>query len=102
MAEPLAEEKKQEWRDKFQKQRESGLSIKHWCRNNHITTQSFYYWRVRLFPEPTLSHSQFKEITDSKDVGIYIEYKGIHIHIDKHFDPATLKKCLSALKEIPC
>ena len=102
MVEPLSEEKRQEWRNQFQKQRESGLSIKQWCRENRITTQSFYYWRVRLFPKPPLSRSQFKEVVDLKDVGISIEYKGIHIHLEKHFDSMTLKKCLSVLMEIKC
>lgn len=102
MANPLSEEKKQEWRDKFQKQRESGLTIKRWCLENHLTPQAFYYWRARLFPKPALSRSQFTEITHSKDVGLSIQYKSFQIRLERHFDPLTLKKCLSILKEIPC
>jgi hypothetical protein len=102
MVESLSEERKQKWRDKFQKQKASGLSIKQWCRENQITTQAFYYWRVRLFPKQALNRSQFTEITDSKDIGLSIEYKGIYIHLTKHFDSLTLKKCLAVLKEIKC
>lgn len=102
MAEPLSEEKKQEWRNKFQKQRESGLSIKQWCSENKTATQAFYYWRVKLFPKPALTRSQFTEIVDSKDMSIVIEYKNIRIRLDKHFDPLTLKKCLEVLEDIKC
>ena len=55
-----------------------------------------------IFPKPPLSRSQFKEVVDLKDVGISIEYKGIHIHLEKHFDSMTLKKCLLVLMEIKC
>ena len=64
MAKPLSTEKQQQWREKFQKQRDSGLSIKQWCHDNCITTQSFFYWRARLFPTPDLSRFHFKEIPD--------------------------------------
>ena len=102
MAQPLSEEKKQHWREQFQKQRDSGLSIKQWCYENQITEHAFYYWRARLLPKPTLSRSQFTEIADSKNVGISIEYKDMSIRLDSNFDPLTLKKCLAVLREIPC
>ena len=101
MANPLSEEKQQQWREKFQTQRDSGLSIKQWCRENHITPQAFYYWRVRLFPTPDLSRSQFTEISDMKG-GLSIEYKGISIHLHRNFDPITLKRCLTVLQEVKC
>lgn len=102
MAKHPSEAKKQAWREKFQQQRTSGLSIKHWCRENRITTQAFYYWRTRLFPNPALSRSQFTEIVDSKHEILSIQYKGFQIQLDKHFDPLTLKKCLFILQEITC
>ena len=102
MAKPPSEEKRRAWREKFQQQRTSGLSIKQWCFENHIATQAFYYWRTKLFPKPALSRSQFTEIVDSKHEILSIQYKDFQIQLDKHFDPLTLKKCLLILQEITC
>ena len=102
MPEPLSEEKKQEWKDRIQKQHESGLSIKCWCEKNDVSSRVFYYWRFKLSQKTSLTRSQFTEITDSRDVGISIECNGVRIHLEKHFDALILKRCLSILKEIKC
>lgn len=26
----------------------SGLSVKRWCKENHVSSPSFYYWKKRL------------------------------------------------------
>lgn len=98
MPKPISEEKKIEWETKIRLQRESGLSIERWCRQNQSTPCSFYYWRDRLFPKTQLTRSCFTELPADKGTGIVIEYQGIRIIIDKAFDPAALRSCLMALR----
>ena len=102
MPKPSSPEKKLEWEEKIRQQRESGLSIERWCRQNQILPHTFHYWKDRLFPKPPLTRSCFTELSPKQGTGICIEYHGIRIHIDKSFDPATLKSCMSALKGISC
>jgi hypothetical protein len=107
MTQSSISEKKLEWEEKVRQQRESGLSITRWCRQNQIPSNTFRYWKDKLFPRAQLTRSCFTELPvsreiDSRETGISIEYRGVRIHIDKHFDPSTLKSCLSVLKGVPC
>jgi hypothetical protein len=102
MSKPLPPEKRLEWEEKIRKQQESGLSMEKWCNQHQIPSHRFYYWKERLFPKPPLNRSCFAELPDSKNTGIAIEYRGLQIRLDKHFDSAALKRCLSALMEIKC
>jgi hypothetical protein len=36
-------EKRLEWETKLRQQKESGLSVDRWCRENQVTSTSFYY-----------------------------------------------------------
>lgn len=85
------------WEERIQKQKASGLTIQHWCRDNQIPIYLFYAWKRRLSPK-TLSRGCFIEIAEAKDVGITIEMNGISIRLEKHFDAATLKRCLETLR----
>ena len=98
MSQPSSLEKKQEWKNLIHKQKESGLPVKCWCRENKISFSKFYYWKKRLLSKP-LSRLCFTELTDKKTAGIIIECKGAYIYLDRCFDPLTLKRCLSALEE---
>ena len=103
MPKPISPEKKLEWQEKIRQQRESGLTIDKWCRQNHLPPHLFYYWKNRLFPRNQLTRSCFTELSsDNQGTGISIEYQGVRIHLDKDFDPSTLKSCLSALRGVSC
>ena len=102
MSKPPSSEKQLEWEEKFSKQRESGLSIDRWCRENQVPPHAYYYWKERLFPKPPSSRLSFTELSNAKETGITIEYRNLRIRLDKHFDPAVLKQCLSVLMEIRC
>lgn len=103
MPKPISPEKKLEWQEKIRQQRESGLSIDRWCLQNHLPPHIFYYWKSRLFPKAPLTHSCFTELpAGNQGTGICIEYRGVRIHLDRDFDPSTLKSCLSTLRGIPC
>lgn len=102
MPKPISPERKFEWEEKIRQQRESGLSIEPWCRQNQITPHTFYYWKNRLFPKTPLTRDCFAELPAAQGTGITLEYRGVRIHVDRCFDPAALKSCLSALKGIVC
>ena len=36
-------EKRLEWETKLRQQKESGLSVDRWCRENQVTSTAFYY-----------------------------------------------------------
>jgi hypothetical protein len=109
MPKSFSEHKKQQWKENILKQRESGLSVAVWCRENNFNNHCFKYWQKKLFPK-ILDSSAFTEIKDKKNsenfirkgVGITIEYQGIHIHLDKYFDSSVLRQCLEVLRGIAC
>jgi hypothetical protein len=101
MSKPLSPEQRLEWETRIRKQMESGLSVDRWCRENQIRPHAFYYWKERLFPK-SLSRSHFSEILRPKTTGISLECRGVVLRVDPHFDPATLRRCLSILMDPRC
>ena len=109
MAKPFSEEKKQLWKKNILKQRESGLSVVAWCRENNFNAHTFGYWQGKLFPKK-LESSNFTEIKDKtssedsnlKRAGIMLEYQRIHIHLDKDFDSSVLRQCLEVVRGAAC
>ena len=98
MPKPISVEKKIEWEARIHQQRESGLSIDRWCRQNQLTSCSFHYWKNRFQPKRELTRSCFAELPIDQGTGIAMEYQGIRILIDKSFDSTTLRNCLSILR----
>jgi len=97
----LSSAKRLEWKKQICRQQESGLSIERWCRENKIAPHLFHYWKARVFP-PVISKANFIEVKDKSTTGVAIEYLGFRLLVDRHFDPLTLKRCLSLLKEVKC
>jgi diketogulonate reductase-like aldo/keto reductase len=101
MAQPFSEELKHQWKENILKQRQSKLSMASWCRQNGIAVHTFYYWQSRLFP-PVLTRSTFTEAIEEKNkstTGIVLEYHGFNIHLNEHFNPSVLKKCVEVLRK---
>lgn len=85
------------WTRWLKEQKESGLSISAWCKNNHIKTGRFFYWKNRVFPKK--EKITFTEIK-IKASPITIESGNLSIRIDPGCDLMVLKDILSVLKEI--
>jgi hypothetical protein len=94
-------EKIRAWKERILQQKSSGLSIERWCRENQVVVCQFYYWKSKLFLK-RIDASSFTELVDTKNTGINIEYNGMRIHLDPNFDAATLKRCLSVIREGKC
>ncbi len=95
------EEKKRQWQERIEQQRESGLSINRWCQENAISVSQFYYWKSRICPT-TIKRASFTEVVDAESKGITIECGGVQMHLSKDFDALTLKRCLAVLQEGTC
>lgn len=98
-----------QWKERVKNQRESGLTIAAWCRQNNFTSHTFYYWRDKFSPKATIKRENFKEIAERQIVdnenhqsGVCVQYQEFCIHLDQGFNMATLKQCLRALKELQC
>ena len=44
-----ADQNLQLWSNRVQERRNSGKSVKEWCRENDIAPGSFYYWQSKIF-----------------------------------------------------
>lgn len=97
------------WRERVANQIQSGLSITNWCRQNNISTHTFYYWRGKFFPKTSISRIDFKEIpaqqkdiSQSKKTGVSLQYQEFCILLDQQFDVETFERCMKALKGLQC
>lgn len=109
MPKPFHETIRDQWKERVLDQRQSGLSIAVWCRQNNFTPHTFYYWRDRLFPKPPIHRTDFKEISELQNTnpqdyksGICLRYQEFCVYLDQGFDVGALKQCLKALKESLC
>lgn len=101
MTKTISAEKRSFWEAKIQEQKSSGLSIIEWCQQCGITRSCFHYWKSRLY-ESVLTPDSFTELSSIQESGIFFEYKGIRIFVEKSFDIPTLTHCLLALRGLPC
>lgn len=107
MARACFETKRRDWAEKvcLQKESDPAVSIAAWCREHKIDYKAFLYWKKRLESNSptTLDRSSFTELSEvSATAGITIEYRSVHIRLEKNFDSAVLVKCLQAIKEAVC
>jgi len=90
----------QEWQQRILACQNSGMSIKAWCRENGISTGS-YYFHLRKIRESVLEENQIVSLDPPKPVsssGIRIESGGITITLPENAAPELLTAVLSALK----
>jgi len=98
------------WRDVIRRQKISGLSIAHFCRQEGLAQASFYNWRKKLAaenPGPPQNPSPFLELqlprlTNSTPCEIVLP--GCRVVVPPGFDPDCLRQLLEVLgqEEEPC
>ncbi len=98
MSESSPKNQKKEWGERICKQRESGLCIEEWCRQNKLSSHIFHYWKKRLFPKKESNKASFTELLDVKGCIIDIQYRDAKLRVES----PTLKQCLQILTEIKC
>lgn len=86
------------------------------CRRNHLSTKSFYKWRIRLSAElPENKRSDISAlllvpaaslptapIDRGRDSGVSVESGGLRICLSCGFDDATLRRVLEVAGVRPC
>lgn len=90
----------QEWQQRILDCQSSGMSVKAWCRENGISTGS-YYFHLRKIRESVLEGNQIVALEKPKPVsssGIRIESGSITITLPGNAAPEQLTAVLSALK----
>ncbi len=93
-------QKKQHWQATFEQQKQSGVTIAIFCKNNKITISSFYAWKKRLSqeisgkPTSTTSHQLVPLIiTDSDAASASLTLttpNGYQLAFDEQLSPERL------------
>ena len=93
------------WADRISACRNSGLSVKAWCKENAVCEQTYYKWQKKIFNMAKAQHeSQFAEITPvmcgsrNSQIALSIHAGGITADIHTGADPTTVEAVLRILK----
>lgn len=98
------ENKLAEWAVRISECRNSGQSVKTWCRENGICEQTYYRWQKRLFEISKAEQGvQFAEVTrlqsvHSGKVAVTIRLGEMEADIHSGADAATVETVLRILK----
>ena len=90
----------QDWQQRILDCQSSGMNVKAWCRENGISTSS-YYFHLRRIRESVLEENQLVSIGKPSSVsseGIRIETGNIRVTLPETVSPEQLTAVLSALK----
>ena len=93
------------WAERISACRNSGLSVKTWCKENSVCEQTYYKWQKRLFSMAKAQQElQFAEVTpvmamsSNCQIAISIHAGGIAADIHNGADPTTVESVLRILK----
>ena len=98
------ENKLAEWAVRISECRNSGQSVKTWCRENGICEQTYYRWQKHLFEMTKAEQEvQFAEITRARSVhpgsvAVTIRLGKMEADIHSGADAATVETVLRILK----
>ncbi len=97
------------WRQRLREWRQSGLSVREFCRVHGLSEPSFYAWRRELTRRNAIPSATFVpvEVTAGDSVGpssiLEIVVPGQRcIRVRPGFDAATLRQLLAVLEDQPC
>lgn len=101
MAKPASEDKKLEWKNLIEQQRQSGLSVEKWCRQFQIPPYTFRYWKEKLFSK-LFQKTSFTELNMKRPGAISLQAPGIYIRIGSDCDLNLRKQLFALLAEVSC
>jgi hypothetical protein len=101
MSKALSEEKKLEWKNLIEQQRQSGLSAQKWAEQNKIHPRVFLYWKNKLFPK-SMEKSNFIELNIRRPDSITLQVRGLCIRMGSDCNPALRKQLISLFAEGSC
>lgn len=93
------------WAERISECRNSGLSVKSWCKEKGVCEQTYYKWQKKIFAMAKAQRElQFAEVTpvmttnSNCQIAISIHARGIAANIHNGVDPATVESVLQILK----
>lgn len=106
----------QNWKKLIAAQAESGLTVREFCRQQDLSTHSYYYWlrkiRMQVIEDKTPSATssqqiQFSRLTQTIQIAqplqtskINISYGDFNISADASTSPEALRNFLAVIKEL--
>jgi transketolase len=103
------QERRNYWQEQFESWEKSGIPQSEYCRQNNIDIHLFSKWKNKLLKIDEKKENKFVRIPQKKminelsraseiELAIRDQYK---IKVANNFDPETLKKLVSTLKDMP-
>ena len=92
------------WAGRISECRNSGMTVKVWCRENGVCEQTYYKWQKRLFEMAQAQQKvQFAELTPAqpfrdRNVAVTVRLAGAEADIHSGADAATVETVLRFLK----
>lgn len=97
------------WRERVAAMQQSGTSAKHWCEQNGISPNLFYYWKHHLsrvhndVPKTDwLPAVVTEQITERGQDSINLRVAGVVIEVSSGFNPGLLRAVVLALGPEQC
>ena len=92
-----------EWAERVSACRNSGLSVKTWCRENGVSEQTYYKWQRRLYELAQNQHeNRFAEVTpqalNRSGIAVTVQIGGVELAVHNGADTATVEAVLRAVK----
>lgn len=90
-----------EWVGKISACRNSGLSVKTWCKGSGSCEQTYYRWQKRLFEMSKAQQEvRFAEVQPARcgNVAVTVRIAGTEVGIHSGADAATIETVLRILK----
>lgn len=97
----------QEWSARIKECRNSGMTVRNWCSEQGIRTQTFYYWQKKLFNMvANQNHPEFAEISmpaekyaSETSAVAKVRINGFEVDVPKGSDTAELTRLFLVLKQ---
>ena len=100
-----ADQRLSEWTQRIEERKNSGISVKNWCRENGVSEKTYYYWQRRIFRGAQGDSSpEFAELHGSgfrAPTVASLEMAGVSVQVYAGADEQTLHALFRALSS-PC
>lgn len=97
------EQREEYWREQIHLARSSGLTMKAWCEQQHMTLEQMKYWVRKLGlsqrkSKPTLNWLEVP-VASAAASSLVVQIGTAHIEVTAGFDPVLLKQIIQSLEK---